>query len=71
VRAIEAGLVAEGGVEAGRVDAEGVGDVRDTDGVVAAGVEEALGGGDRLIRIEAAGTSAGSGAICRQRYKTP
>ena len=58
---VEAGLVAKGGVEAGWVDAEGFGDLRDADGVVAAGVEEVLGGGDGLVGVEAAWPATGAG----------
>ena len=58
---VEAGLAAKGGVEAGRVDAQGFGDLRDADGVVAAGVEEVLGGGDGLVGVEAAWPATGAG----------
>ena len=47
-------LAAEGGVEAGRVDAQGLGQVGDAHGVVAFGVEEPLGGRHGLVCIETA-----------------
>jgi hypothetical protein len=68
---IEASLAAEGGVEAGRVDAKGAGEVGDADRVVAAGVEEVLGRRHGLFRVKAAGAAAGTGRICSHSYKIP
>ena len=68
---VEAGLIAKGGVEAGWVDAERFGDIRNADGVIAVSVEQTLGGGDRLVGIEAAGAAAGTRTICSHQYENP
>ncbi len=57
---VEPRLAAEGGVEAGRVDAKRVSDVRDADGVVTARMEQTLSCGDRLRGVKATWPAAGA-----------
>lgn len=65
---VEAGFVAESGVEAGRVDANGCRNVRYADSIVAARVEQALGSSHTLVGIEAAWTTARAQFICSDHY---
>lgn len=68
---VEPGLVAECGIETGRVDADGVGDVSNADSIVAASVEEALGRSNRLVRIETTWPATNTAMFCSHCYKIP
>jgi hypothetical protein len=61
-------LLPKRGVEARRVDAERLGDVRDADGVVAARMERVLSGGDRLLGSKRRGGPRWA-IICSHHYK--
>lgn len=59
--AVELGLAAEGGIEAGRVYPDRLSQVRDADGIIATRMEQPLGGRDRFVRVEQARSAACAG----------
>src|SRR5699024_3337654 len=66
---VEPELAAEGGVEARRIDAQRIGDLGHADGLVAAGMKQTLGDGDRLVRIEAPWPTAPTRIFCNGHYR--
>jgi hypothetical protein len=68
---VEAGLVAEGGVEARRVDPQRFRDVRDADRIVASSMKEAAGSRNRLVGLETPRPTARAGCFCSHVYKKP
>jgi hypothetical protein len=65
---VEAGFVAEGSVEAGRVDAERIGHLGDAQCIISARVEQALRGRHSIFRIETARPAARAGYFFISHY---
>ena len=68
---IERGLASERGIEAGRINAERLRDVRDTDTVISMRMEKALRDRHRVVRVEATWATSGSMRFCSQSYTYP